>query len=318
MKYRLELRGVAVSVSIVDTGRASDEVLGDSVVRFSGAEAEALAGVEYVEHTLAGPYGQTLRDRVEDCTGEPWDGKGVLALDTDAGIAALSILLDRGDPFSVEFDLAEGSEFWAFHDFGHALDDFSPDWNSRTVDAPAPGELSAWVEDRANLTGADLALRAGLSPDEVLGTLLALRPAFAARFYGRQSQAFDSVIADLRAGRWGEVDGLEWDAEAVVDELAAEAVELSDPDDSPDTVGELGRELGENGDAGPAWAVLAALSDWDTLGEYGGDPPGLDDRASYALGGAVEARARELAECSRCSDRRIPGSNYCSDCSDSE
>lgn len=316
--FSIKLGGVPVRLTVGDSGTTSDEVLGDAVYTFDADLAALLAPMRVATYNGRGEASEsTLAQSHEERNGDPWAEGEALRLDVDAGIGAVALLLDRGEPFAYAVDVAEGSAFWAFHDTGHASDDVSGDWAEGLADFPPVG---AWAEDRANLTGARRALSAGLDLDEVLGALVTLRGPFSERFEGEESTALD----DLLAG------GLDFVPEARRPNLAevAEHVEAlardvldRNPDAELDDLDDLAREQvdGDGFANSRPGLVLAGLPDWADAAEDIDKAPALDVRAWYALESAVTARVRELATCPECSRARIaPGLKSCPDCAEEE
>lgn len=324
--YTLKILGVDVRLAVLDSGLASDEVLGDAVYRFEGDLARLLAPMRLATYTadFSRSFERTLGDYAEDATGEAFDPEvdDVLALPVDAGIGAVALLLDRGEPFEVEVDLDTSTDgpFWAFHDLAHAVDDCGGDWDEGLADFPPP---SAWAEDRANLEGARRALRAGVDFDTVLGVLARLRDAFRERFEGEESTALDNLLDggldflpdDVRA----RIETPE-QVEARVESTARDMLDYAPADADLDDLDDLAREYGEGVGHTCPGAVVAALRDFDDLADcYGPGEAGPDmsGRAAYAFGGALAVAVRRLAQCEECEvDRRRPGSTTCADCAD--
>jgi hypothetical protein len=315
-QYETRANGVDIRLAVVDTGFAAD-ALGDAVYRFRGPDADALAAVRFVEHSLMGSHSRTLGEIAAEHGFEREPGEP-LALPVDAGIAAVAALLDRGEPFEYEIDGAEGSvDFWAFHDIGHAADDFVADWADGLAESPL--EIGAWAEDRANAEGARRAHGAGVPLDDILAALFVLREPFAERFGGEQSTALDDFLETLP-------DGLGDAVRASVDSLADDVLEWANADDTLDEI--LDERLGEHGGADDiveqhgAGAVLAALREWDPGEQYGGAEAGhfLDSpahRAEQAVEQAVAQAVRDRAACPACGEERVAeGGATCSACAE--
>ena len=317
--FDLLLSGVAVRLIIVDSGIASDEMLGDVRYRFRGEVARLLAPMRLVTFSadFSRSFEQVLGEAqvdegLADAPFDPDDPEAVLDLGADGGIGAIALLLDRREPFEVEVDLDTSTDgpFWAFHDLSHAVDDCSGDWDEGLAEFPPP---SAWSEDRANLEGARRALRAGVDLDNVLGALLRLREPFRERFPGDQSTA----LADLLDGDLPEA--VRARPERVLDRVESTARDVLDYAQDDVTLDDLAREIGEGVRHDSPGSVLVALRDWDSLADcYGpGEVVELDHRAAYAYGGAVCESVRRLAQCEECEEeRREPGSTTCADCAE--
>jgi len=320
-QYETRALGVDIRLAVVDTGLAAD-ALGDAVYRFRGPDADALAAVRFAQYSrLGGATVQSLGEIAAEHGFEREPGEP-LALPVDAGIAAVAALLDRGEAFAYEIDGAEGSvDFWAFHDIGHAADDFVADWAEAVVDSPL--EIGAWAEDRANAEGARRAYAAGVPLDDILAALFGLRDSFAERFRGEQSTALDDFLETLPDGLGGAVlDAVR----ATVDSLADDVLEWANADDTLDEI--LDERIGEYVEAEEiverhgAGAVLAALRDFDPGEQYGGALAGdfLDSpahRAEQAVEGALFEAVRGRAACPACGDERVAeGGATCSACAE--
>lgn len=317
--FNLKVAGVPVALTVGDSGSTSDEILGDAVYTF-GEEVSALLAEKRLAtyNGLGQAFESTLAQAHEEHNGEPWEEGAELRLSVDAGIAAVALLLSRGEPFAFAVDLAEGSAYWAFHDLGHADDDVSADWGDGLADFPP---VESWAEDRANLTGARRALAAGLPVDEVLGALATLRAPFAERFKGEESSALDDLLAGgfdfLPEEVRPNVAGVREHIETVARDLLE-----SNPDADLDDLDELSREYAD-GDGLPQrtpGVVLAALPEFaDRIDDWGEKGAGLDLRAFAAFEGALADKVRDLATCPECRRARIAaGLKSCTECAEEE
>lgn len=318
--FALKVLGVDVRLTVIDSGLTSGDVLGDARYRFRGEVARLLAPMRLTTYNrdLSRSFETTLDGSRVDEGLDAFDPEvdDVLDLGTDAGIAAVALLLDRGEPFEVEVDLDTSTDgpFWAFHDLGHAADDVSADWESGSADFPGP---TVWAEDRANVEGARRALGAGVSVDVVLGALSRLGAPFLERF-GEASTALDDLL---------DGEGLPDDVRARVDEVAGRVestavdfLDWADADLDLDDLLESALEYGEEVRHASPGVVVVALRGFDNLADaYGSGEsgPDVEARAAYAFGGAVVEAVRRLAQCEDCEqERRRPGATTCATCAE--
>lgn len=288
--YTFSIDGTPFSVSAdPDAYDDGSDSLGDSRFTFAeGPLADELARVVLVVYNGLGESSEgTLARYVEDMTRDPWGG-GDLVLDPDAGIAALAHLSERGsdEPIPFHWD-GSGSAYWLFHDVSHASEDatammLGDEEGTPAVDFPAP---LSWAEDRANVEGAQRALRAGVPLDEILGELAGVAEAFRERF-----SEPSTALADFLDSLDPLPEGLA-DYRRDVRDLAAEYLSQNE-DVSADDVDPY-----EWVD-GSAWitstpGLVLAFSEHGGTDDYGTE---LADRAYGAMLGDVCAAAHELAE----------------------
>lgn len=316
--FNLKVAGVDVRLNVTDSGLDSDDMLGDAQYRFEGEVARLLAPMRWATYSadMSRSFVSTFLDTAEESCDLDVDGFYLL-LPVDAGICAVALLLDRGEPFEVEVDLDTSVDgpFWSFHDLAHADFDVSASWTDGLADLPPVG---SWAEDRANVEGARRALLAGVDLDNVLGALLRAAPAFEARF-GEPSTAVDDLLDGLPEEVRGRIESPE-QVEERVEAAARDFLDWADADADLDDLDDGAREYGEEVGHESPGVVLLALRDFDGLAEcYGpGEAgPGVEARAAYAFGGAVAVAVRRLAQCEECEQaRRVEGSTTCADCSE--
>ena len=108
----------------------------------------------------------------------------------DYAIALLAILAEKGGEYKIEY--SGHSAFWAFHDIAHADND---GWADLDAGVCGINPIEHWQEDYANVRGAELAIKAGVSLSEIVRQIASNEKDFSERFR-TESTALETILAD--------------------------------------------------------------------------------------------------------------------------